>query len=99
MELLGENDLRANQKLFRDASDWIEGWIRVVHEAEWHNIVEMRKAYPTADGVKLAMGVLTVFNACGNKYRLICIVNYRLGIVVFRHFLTHAEYDKQKWKR
>ncbi len=31
-------------------------------------------------------------------YRLIVGVNYETGIVYIKHLLTHAEYDKDKWK-
>lgn len=60
----------------------------------------MRRLYPHADGVTLASGsVATVFNIRGNRYRLITLIDYDLETVSARAFLTHAEYDKEKWKR
>ena len=41
---------------------------------------------------------MTVFNICGNKYRLITAIKYRWRTVYMLRFLTHAEYDKEKWK-
>ncbi len=38
-----------------------------------------------------------MFNIGGNKYRLISVNRYRWQIAYIRH-LTHAEYDKGKWK-
>jgi mRNA interferase HigB len=35
----------------------------------------------------------------GNSYRLIVEINYRSGRIFIRHVLTHAEYDKGKWKK
>jgi mRNA interferase HigB len=39
-----------------------------------------------------------VFNICGNAYRLICAIHYNTGKVFLLRFLTHAEYDKDRWK-
>ncbi len=39
-----------------------------------------------------------MFNISGNKYRLVSVIKYRWQIVYIRHILTHAEYDKGKWK-
>ena len=41
---------------------------------------------------------MTVFNIRGNHYRLLTWVSYRAGVVTVIEFLTHAEYDKEKWK-
>jgi len=59
---------------------------------------DVRVVYPSADQV----GGCLVFNACGNKYRLIVGLKYadqvQWGTLWFKHFLTHAEYDKAQWK-
>ena len=41
---------------------------------------------------------LTVFNISGNEYRLIARIRYDCRLVNVRIVLTHAEYDKGKWK-
>ena len=55
----------------------------------------MKLTFRTADFV----GPQTVFNIGGNKYRLIALVNYSLQTVLVRRVLTHAECDKEDWKR
>jgi mRNA interferase HigB len=40
-----------------------------------------------------------VFNIGGNKYRLITLVDYAYQKVFVRAILTHAEYDREDWKR
>jgi mRNA interferase HigB len=50
--------------------------------------------------VRVASGrIATVFNACGNKYRMIVAFHYDKPRVYMLRFLTHAEYDKQAWKK
>ena len=41
---------------------------------------------------------VVVFNVCGNTYRLICAMRYDTDKVFLLRFLTHAEYDKDRWK-
>lgn len=78
-----------------DAESSLCEWYKRVNSLEFTNFVELRKDFPTADQV----GKLTIFNIAGNKYRLITFVDYRYQKVFIRDVLTHAEYDKEKWKR
>ncbi len=41
---------------------------------------------------------LVVFNISGNKYRLIAAIHFNRKKVFIREILTHAEYDKGKWR-
>jgi len=60
--------------------------------AEWHNIMEVRQIFPTADGgVK---GAYTVFNIKGNDFRLITVIDYELQVIAIIDIFTHAEYSK-----
>jgi mRNA interferase HigB len=69
-------------------------WYHVAKRAQWQNIIEMRMDFPHAD----AVGQFTVFNVGGNNYRLIAVIKYRWQVIYIRHVLTHAEYNKGKWK-
>jgi mRNA interferase HigB len=51
--------------------------------------------WPSADYVD----GLTVFTIGGNKYRLIVNMVYGRGQVYIQEVLTHAEYDRNQWKR
>jgi mRNA interferase HigB len=54
----------------------------------------VRQIYRDAE----AVGNFTVFNLKGNKYRLIVGINYSSQTVYYKYLLTHADYDKQRWK-
>ncbi len=75
-------------------SEALDTWYRIAKQAAWQSLADVRRVFPTADGV----GRYTVFNVKGNRYRMICEVNYRTGRVFIRYVLTHAEYDKGGWK-
>ena len=42
--------------------------------------------------------MLTVFNIGGNKYRLIVDMLYREQRTYVREVLTHADYNRSRWK-
>jgi mRNA interferase HigB len=73
-------------------------WYRTAKFAKWNSLVDVRKVYSHADGVKVEDVVYTVFNICGGRYRLITEIFYRDRTILVRHVLTHAEYDKEAWK-
>lgn len=72
----------------------LEAWYKDVSRSEWTKFADVRAAYPHADQV----GSLTVFNVGGNQNRVVCRIHFDSALILVRHVLTHAEYDKGKWK-
>jgi mRNA interferase HigB len=70
-------------------------WFLIAKKASWQSLLDVRKTFANADSVDK----WTVFNIKGNKYRVITEINYRYQRLYIRHVLTHAEYDREKWKR
>ena len=81
-------------KTHPDALEPLLHWHSITKRAAWRHLADVRADFPHAN----ALGTFTVFNIRGNKYRLISVIKYRWQIVYIRHILTHAEYDKGKWK-
>lgn len=77
-----------------DAQPSLTMWTRVAESARWEAIHAVRESWPSADPV----GRLTVFNIGGNNYHLITYTDYAHGKIFIRHVLTHAEYDRERWK-
>jgi mRNA interferase HigB len=78
-----------------DLGEPLDVWYRVAKKAEWKNLMEVRRTFPSADAVE----EFTVFNIKGSAYRLIAEINYQTRRVFLRHVLTHAEYSKGDWKK
>jgi len=77
----------------------LDSWYKIVEKTDFANLNELRKFFPHADVVKHANGnTLTVFNIHGNETRLITAIHYNSKKIYIRNVLTHAEYDKQRWK-
>ncbi len=77
-----------------DAEEPLRAWHRVAEDAVWDRFADLRQVYPSADPV----GRCIVFNVGGNKYRLIAAVHFNRHKVFVLAILTHAVYDRQKWK-
>ena len=78
-----------------EAKTSLQLWHQLTTSAKWQTPQEMLQVFPSADQVKR----LTGFNMGGNKYRLIALIDYTYQKVFIRHILSHAEYDKQDWKK
>lgn len=87
----------------RDATRPLGDWLNIVRRAAWKNLAELRRSFPSADGVNVRVAggdvvVVTVFNIKGNRYRLLAVVNYASAVCRVVDVLTHAEYSTDKWK-
>lgn len=69
-------------------------WYMVAKRANWQSLSEVRSDFRHAD----AVGLFTVFNVAGNKYRLVAVIKYRWKVIYLRYILSHAEYTKERWK-
>ena len=94
MHLISIRNLRKDTAQYPDVKNQIDSWNATVKQAEWQNLEDVRKIYRDAE----AVGNFTVFNIKGNEYRLIVGINYEEQTIFYKYFLTHAEYDKDKWK-
>jgi mRNA interferase HigB len=94
MHLISIRHLRESAAKYSDVDTQIEDWYATVKRANWNSLEDVRLIYSNAE----AVGNFTVFNIKGNNYRLIVGIDYEDRTVYFKYFLTHAEYDKDKWK-
>jgi mRNA interferase HigB len=99
MQVRSVVQLEAFARQHKDAAVSLLGWLAQALDADWRSLRDIRATYPHADGVTVRSGrVITVFNIRGNTYRLLVAIDYQAAIVNVLGVLTHAEYDKEKWK-
>lgn len=94
MRIIAKGHLMALARQHGDCVQQVQSWYTVTSRERWHSLSDVRQTYRTADQV----GDKTVFNIKGNNYRLIVYIRYDTGIVYIKDLLTHAEYDRDKWK-
>lgn len=94
MRVISHKAIREAIKKYADLKTPLDDWYQVAVRARWLSLEDIRKIYPTTDRVSNFL----VFNIKGNKYRLICGVDFQKQILYIKHILTHADYDKEDWK-
>jgi mRNA interferase HigB len=94
MHLISAGKLKAASAAYPDVEEVIKSFYKKVEKSTWQNLIDVQQDYRDAE----AVGEFTVFNIKGNKYRLILDINYTDQLAYFKYFLTHSEYDKDKWK-
>ncbi|MBE9159626.1 type II toxin-antitoxin system HigB family toxin [Nodosilinea sp. LEGE 06152] len=94
MHLISIRKLRNDVAKYPDVKQVVEAWYSVAKKARWENLEDIRQIYRDAE----AVGNFTVFNIKGNKYRLIVGIDYGSQTIFYKYLLTHADYDKDKWK-
>jgi mRNA interferase HigB len=70
-------------------------WYQTTLKARWSKFDEVKKTFGSAD----IYGDCVIFDIAGNRYRLIALIRYDLEQVNIEKILTHAEYDRDSWKK
>ena len=65
-------------------------WYKTAELADWKSFADVRRSFPATDLV----GDRLIFNIRGNRYRLVCAVNFEARVVLVKWIGTHAEYDR-----
>jgi len=113
MRVIKKRKLQEFYEKHNQAKKTLLNWFDVVKKARWRNIIEMQRTFSDADEVRVKSGrKAVVFDIMNNKYRLITAVHYEKstkdltrkdiiveGKVYLFFFMTHAEYDKELWKK
>jgi len=87
--------LVAAQVRFPESATALDFWYRAMKRGRFENFAELRATFGSVDKV----GPLFVFKLGANKLRLVAAVHFNSGKVFVRHVLSHAEYDRGRWKR
>ena len=94
MIIVGTGAIHQFINRYSDSQSSLTGWLQTMRLNHFKHFNELKQTFGSADYVKPH----TVFNISGNKYRLISLMNYSTAIAGVQNVLTHAEYDKGKWR-
>jgi mRNA interferase HigB len=77
-----------------------EAWFKLARKARWSSFQDVRALFGHADVARdtASRRTATIFDIGGNKFRIITLIDYVHQAVLITHVLTHAEYDRNKWK-
>lgn len=95
MKLREEHIITEVQMKYADIRKPLDSWVTVMKNNNFQNLQEIKNVFRDTDVV----GYCLVFNIKGNSYRLIAEVIFPAHIIIIKNVLTHAEDDKDKWKK
>ncbi len=73
----------------------LANWEKVVRAASWKTASEMKRTFNSVD----YDAPRTIFDVGGNNFRLIALVDFEKQLVQIADAMTHAEYEKERWKK
>lgn len=95
MHIITQKRIWEAMKKHPGSANALNGWYRVIKKNFFTNFAELKKSFNSVDKV----GNMFVFDIGGNKLRLITNIYFQRQKVYIRYILTHAEYDKNTWKK
>ena len=94
MRIISYGKIREFAGIHSESKASLDAWYDTVADADRKTFANVRETFRTAD----IYGTCTIFDVGNNKYRLIAWVSYKTHKVFIRSVMTHAEYNKDKWK-
>lgn len=94
MRIISRKALRNYWEEHAKAEEVLQDWYSKIKKLQAGNFAQLRAAFPSAD----LFGDCVVFNVGGNNYRVIVHLDFSIQTVWIRCVLSHAEYDRDKWK-
>ena len=93
MHVIKKATLVAFYEQHAESKSSLTSWYKIVKTSRFDDFNSLRRAFPQVDQVAGKY----VFNI-GRAYRLIAAIHFNTKKIFIRHILTHAEYDRGKWK-
>jgi mRNA interferase HigB len=99
MRIIKERFLKDAALRHPGAAEGLNNWARTIRAAKWKGFAQLRETFPKADQVCVkSKHTVYVFNICGGTFRLIVAIHFDRQRLYTLRFLTHAQYDQNKWK-
>ena len=77
-----------------------DDWFKIARKAQWRNFQDAKATFGQTDVAEGDTGrTATIFDVGGNKYRMVCHVDYTRQTVKIEAVMDHKEYDKGLWKK
>ncbi|WP_295581015.1 type II toxin-antitoxin system HigB family toxin [uncultured Lamprocystis sp.] len=95
MRVISKKPIREFWELHPESRPALDEWFRKVDQLAAESFPELRQSFRSADYVD----GFTVFDVGGNKYRIVTVIHYDKRRLYVRQVMTHAEYDRNAWRK
>ncbi|HUM95151.1 MAG TPA: type II toxin-antitoxin system HigB family toxin [Candidatus Competibacter sp.] len=95
MRVISKRPIREFWERHPESKPALEEWFRKVTQLEAASFPELRQTFRSVDYVE----GYTLFDVGGNKYRIAAVIHYDKKRLYVRQVMTHAEYDRNDWRR
>ena len=99
MRIVKPSTLKAHGQKHAKAAEWLKSFGVTAKGATWRSYQDIRQDYSSADRVSGASGRPLYVLDAGAHFRLIIAVNFKTSLVFIKDFMTHEEYNSQRWKK
>ena len=94
MRIISRKAFRTFWESHPESEDVFVDFYQKLKQLRARNVAKLRQIFPSAD----LFGDCIVFNVGGNNYRVIVHLDFSIQTIWIRSVMSHAEYDKEKWK-
>ena len=95
MRVISKKPLREFWQHHPQSRASLEDWYRKASVLQATSFAQLRETFASADYVD----GFTIFDVGGNRYRIAAVVHYDGQRLYVRQVMTHAEYDRNHWRR
>jgi mRNA interferase HigB len=95
VRIVGVSKLDEFARRHAGARKSLANWEKVVRPATWKNSEGIQRTFNSVDYAERK----TIFDVGGNNFRLIALVDFEKQLVLVSDVMTHAEYEKERWKK
>lgn len=95
MRVISKRPLREFWTLHPESRPLFEDWFRKASRVEASSFPTLRQTFGSADYVD----GYTIFDVGGNRYRIAAVIHYDKRRLYIRQVMTHAEYDRNTWRK
>ncbi len=93
MNVLAPRTLRAFAELYPEAEEPLRDWYNHLRSCEPQNFAQLREQFNSVDVSHTKDDqIVFIFDVGGNKYRVVCSINFNSNIAFIKLILTHDEY-------
>ena len=91
MRIIAKRTIKQFWEKYPDSEEALRTWYRESSRGRWHDPNHLKTHFGHA---RILGANRVIFNICGNKYLLICEINYTRGWLFIRFIGTHSAYNK-----